>query len=187
MLLVIDMQESLARPQEEGDPRTRLLSTVKVLIQQARFHAIPVGYVWTPAATDGHYYAPAVDQPAKASGVLANDGILKDLAVLPKDFLVTKPSWSAFNHTSLPFHLASLRAHTLVLTGISTNLSIESTARDAYDHRFDVIAISDAMLGTSRDEHFFTLTRVFPRISRVMTSTQFITWLSKPQKGSGHV
>ncbi len=186
VLLAIDMQEGLARPQNDKDPRTRLLSTVKVLVQQARFHQIPIGYIWTPSAHNGDYPTPAVDRPPKSGEMLEDNGILNELPVLPKDFVIAKPAWSAFNNTELLFHLASLRAHTVVLTGIATNLSVESTARDAYDRRFNVITVSDAMLGSSRDEHIFAVTRIFPRISRVMTSTQVINWLPQVKGGYRH-
>lgn len=186
VLLVIDMQEGLARPQSDQDPRTRLLSTIKVLVQQARFHQIPIGYIWTPSAHGSDYFTPVVDRPPRSGEMLGDSGILTELPVLPKDFVIAKPAWSAFNNTGLPFHLASLRTQTVILTGIATNLSIESTARDAYDRRFNVITVSDAMLGSSRDEHIFAVTRIFPRISRVMTSTQVINWLPHLKGGSRH-
>ncbi len=184
-LLVIDMQESMARSQTPGDPRVRLLSTIRVLVRQAQFYSIPVGYVWTPTLdVSRDTRAPMVDRPAKPLPTTLEDGLLEELLVLPKDFVVTKPGWSAFNFTALGHYLARLDIHTLVVTGIATNLSVESTVRDAYDHRFHVITISDGMLGTSKDEHYFTITRIFPRISRVMTSTELVNWLGTSKGGA---
>ena len=183
-LLIIDMQESLARAEDPGDPRVRLLSTMRVLVRQAQFHSIPIGYVWTPALDGSHdTKSPLVDRPARPIPPSVDDGLLSELLVLPKDFVVMKLGWSAFNFTTLGYHLARLGIHTLIVAGIATNLSVESTVRDAYDHRYRVITISDAMLGTSKDEHYFAITRIFPRISRVMTSTQLVNWLGTPRGG----
>lgn len=184
-LLVIDMQESLARSQVPEDPRARLLSTIRVLVRQAQFHSIPVGYIWTPPIDTSHeVQSPLVDRPPKPLPNIMEDGLLEEFLVLPKDFIVTKPGWSAFNFTSLPYHLARLGIDTVIITGIATNLSVESTVRDAFDHRLRVITIADAMLGTSKDEHYFAITRIFPRLSRVMTSTQLVNWLRTAEGGS---
>ncbi len=184
-LLVIDMQESMARSQEPGDPRIRLLSTIRVLVRQAQFHSIPVGYIWTPPLENSHdVQVPNVDRPAKPLPNSVEDGLLEEFLVLPKDFVVTKSGWSAFNFTSLGYHLARLGIHTIIVTGIATNLSVESTVRDAFDHRFHILTITDAMLGTSKDEHYFTITRTFPRLSRVMSSTQLVNWLGAAQGGT---
>lgn len=183
-LIIIDMQESLARAPEPDDPRVRLLSTIRVLVRQAQFHSIPIGYVWTPAVDASHdKQSPLVDRPSRPLAPPVEDGILSELLVLPKDFVVVKLGWSAFNFTTLGYHLARLGIHTLIIAGIATNLSVESTVRDAFDHRYRVITVSDAMLGTSIDEHYFTLTRIFPRISRVMTSTQLVNWLGTQRGG----
>ncbi len=183
-LLIIDMQESLARADDPADPRMRLLSTIRVLVRQAQFHNIPIGYVWTPTIDASHdAKSPQVDRPARPIPPSVDDGVLRELLVLPKDFVVMKLGWSAFNFTTLGYHLARLGIHTLIVAGIATNLSVESTIRDAYDHRYRVITISDAMLGTSKDEHYFAITRIFPRLSRVMTATQLVNWLGTPRGG----
>lgn len=184
-LLIIDMQESLARAADPDDPRVRLLSTIRVLVRQAQFHSIPIGYIWTPTVDGSHdRQVPLVDRPARPLSLSVDDGLLSELFVLPKDFVVVKLGWSAFTFTTLGYHLARLGIHTLIVAGIATNLSVESTVRDAYDHRYRIITVSDAMLGTSKDEHYFAVTRIFPRLSRVMTSTQVVNWLGT-QKGGG--
>src|SRR5580692_10581358 len=61
--------------------------------------------------------------PAVASEIAASAGFQ------PGDILITKRHWGAFSGTDLEQQLKNRGIDTVVLTGISTNVGVESTAR----------------------------------------------------------
>jgi ureidoacrylate peracid hydrolase len=63
----------------------------------------------------------------------------EDIHPEPGDPVVTKHRFSAFYNTDLELILRSCAIETLVLTGVTTDTCIESTARDAYFRDFFVV------------------------------------------------
>jgi nicotinamidase-related amidase len=59
--------------------------------------------------------------------------LLPDLASLGS-LVITKRQWGAFYGTELDLQLRRRGIRTILLCGISTNMGVESTARDAFDH-----------------------------------------------------
>jgi nicotinamidase-related amidase len=58
----------------------------------------------------------------------------------------------------------------IVLVGVATNMGVESTARQAWEHGYAVVIAEDATTGTSAEMHNFAVSQIFPRISRVVKS-----------------
>ncbi|MFK8909216.1 isochorismatase family protein, partial [Streptomyces sp. YS-3] len=52
------------------------------------------------------------------------------------DLLITKRQWGAFTGTELDLQMRRRGVDELVLTGVATNLAVESTARFAYEHGY---------------------------------------------------
>src|ERR1700734_2331289 len=59
---------------------------------------------------------------------------------------------------------------TIVLGGVATNIGVESTARQAWEHGYAVVLAEDATSGLSAQMHDFAIDNIFPRISRVVKS-----------------
>lgn len=68
---------------------------------------------------------------------------------------------------------------TVVLCGISTNVGVESTARDAYERGYDQVFVEDAMAARSAAEHEHTVTRIFPRIGRIRSTAEVLAALRR--------
>ncbi len=49
-----------------------------------------------------------------------------------RDIVITKQQWGAFYGTELDLQLRSRKIETIVLCGVSTNMGVETTARDAH-------------------------------------------------------
>ncbi|PSR31113.1 MAG: hypothetical protein C7B43_03160 [Sulfobacillus benefaciens] len=181
-VLVIDLQEVIARPRSAKDPRHRVLAASQAVIRQARLQSVPVIFTKTVSRPDHKGSITAVidrDRRQPSSPAQWDFGeILPELGPLAHDIVVSKFQWSPFYGSPLEMFLRRLEVNTLLLMGIPTNLAVESTARDAYDRNYHCIAIADAMMGTTPEEHRFSLTYVYPRISRVMNSTGIIAWLA---------
>ena len=84
-----------------------------------------------------------------------------------RDILITKRQWGAFHGTPLDQLLRRGGVRTIVLAGIATNFGVESTARGAIEHGYEVVFAEDAMTSMSADLHGFAVKNVFPVIGRV--------------------
>ncbi|MEU4732910.1 isochorismatase family protein [Streptomyces sp. NPDC023588] len=93
-------------------------------------------------------------------------GFADDL-VRPGDLVVVKRTVGAFHDTGLHEQLLARGVDTLVLAGLVTTMGVESTARAASDHGYEVEFVADAMSGFTADEHEFTVERIFPRFGAV--------------------
>lgn len=126
------------------------------------FRAQGATVVWVLVAT------PA--QPAVPS-VVPHDG----------DVTVVKTSWGAFPSSGIDAELRARDISTVVVGGIATNFGVESTARAADDHGYEVVLVSDAMTGLDAHAHDFAVDYVFPKLGTVVTTEEAITALSAPR------
>ncbi len=71
------------------------------------------------------------------------------LDVTPEDLIVDKTRYGAFHATDLAERLRHRGIDTVVISGIATNICCETTAREAAQHDFRVVVLSD---GTATKE-----------------------------------
>lgn len=96
--------------------------------------------------------------------------LVQEMTPGPGDLLIAKRGWSAFHDTGLHATLGERGLDTLVLTGISTNHAVESTARTARDHGYRMLLPHDAMAGRSAVAHRFAIEEIFPLLGTVCTT-----------------
>lgn len=96
--------------------------------------------------------------------------LVPELNKQESDLLVTKRQWGAFYGTEIDLQLRRRSIDTIVLCGISTNIGVETTAREAYQHGYNLIIAEDACTARSVEEHEHTMKFIFARISRVRTT-----------------
>jgi nicotinamidase-related amidase len=83
------------------------------------------------------------------------------------DLVVTKDHYSAFQGTDLADQLRSRGIETVIVAGLTTAVCVSSTARDAFQHDFHTITLSDCCAEDNLVEHeaaLQTLGRVFGRV-----------------------
>ncbi len=102
------------------------------------------------------------------------DQITPDLDPQPTDLRITKHQWGAFYGTELDLQLRRRGITTIVLGGISTNIGVESTARDAYELGYQLILVEDAVASMSAEDHAFAVTKIFPRLSLVRSTEEVL-------------
>lgn len=90
------------------------------------------------------------------------------------DVIVIKHRYSAFIHTRLESVLRALKIETLLMAGVSTNICVESTARDGFMLDFEVIFLSDCTAAFSREAHDMTLQTINQFFGTVATSKDVI-------------
>jgi nicotinamidase-related amidase len=96
---------------------------------------------------------------------------------LPGDLEIIKKTIGAFYGTALDTRLRERGVTTVVLTGLATTMGVESTARAAADHGFEVVFASDAMSGLTTAEHEHALSVVLPRFGAVLTTAEILAEL----------
>lgn len=102
--------------------------------------------------------------------------IIEELAPEPGDHIVRKTSIGAFASTGIDHLLRSLGREFLFMTGVSTNMCVETTAREAADRGYAVTMVEDACATTHRDLHENTM-RNFRRLFGTVRSTDEVLGL----------
>jgi nicotinamidase-related amidase len=96
----------------------------------------------------------------------------------PSDYTTTKFQIGAFYGTALERILRRAGVTQMFLTGVATTAGVEATARQAYDHGFNVVLVEDAMSDMSADNHQHAIATVFPRIGEVTTTADVLAKLT---------
>lgn len=100
------------------------------------------------------------------------DSFVPELEQLENVYRLTKRQWGAFYGTDLDLQLRRRGIDTIVLCGISTNIGVDTTAREAHQHGYHQIFVEDAMTATTKEEHDYVCKYIFPRIGRIRTSEE---------------
>jgi nicotinamidase-related amidase len=164
-LVVIDMQRDFVEPggfgESLGNDVTRLqgiIPTVGRLIALFRAEGWPVIHTregHTPDLSDCPPVKRTRGNPTLRIGdhgpmgrILIHGepghGIVDELAPIDGEIVIDKPGKGAFHATSLGDDLARLGATHLVLAGVTTEVCVQTTMREANDRGFDCLLIEDA-------------------------------------------
>ncbi len=91
---------------------------------------------------------------------------------LPGEAVVTKWHYDAFEDTDLHLMLQSMGVRTLLMTGFSTNVCVESTARHGFIKGYHIVLISDCTNCVVAAEHEATVVVIGKYFGKVATSAQ---------------
>ena len=191
-LVIVDMQYATGHPKgplalkmlEQGNAVTEwrfarikdlVIPNTKKLINVMRKAGGRVIYVTIGAALPDCSDAPehmrsffkSVDN---YKGNRAHD-IIDELAPQPGDPIVRKTSVGAFASTGIDHLLRSLGCEHLFFTGVSTNMCVETTAREAADRGYAVTIVEDACATTHKELHDSTV-KNFSRFFGKVRSTE---------------
>lgn len=87
----------------------------------------------------------------------AGTDIIDELQPAPTDWVVTNTKVSSFVASNLDAELRAAGINTVVIFGVATNISVESTARSAGDLGYRVIVAEDACSAASQEAHAATI------------------------------
>jgi biuret amidohydrolase len=79
--------------------------------------------------------------------------ILEELAPRPDERVINKITPSAFTSSPIELILRTYGVEDLLFTGVSTNMCVEGTLRDASDRGFGCVLVDDACGADSQDYH----------------------------------
>jgi len=84
----------------------------------------------------------------------------------------------AFIGTPLDNYLRQRGVTQVFVIGVSTSAGVESTARSAYDHGYNVVLVVDAMTDRDADAHRHSIEKIFPRLGETETTDNILTIFS---------
>ncbi len=140
-----------------------------------RFRAAGAAVVLTNVTWSGNFadaLQQPVDRPMGGPPVLPGDwsDFPSELDQSPGDIVITKRQWGAFHGTELDLQLRRRGIKTLVIGGIATNMGVESTARQAWEHGYEIVFVQEAISSVDANLHKFAMDGIFPLIGRVRRS-----------------
>jgi len=91
---------------------------------------------------------------------------------LPSEHIITKRHYDAFEDTELDHLLRVNGIRTLIFTGFTTNVCVETTARHGYIKGYYVILVSDCSDAPTEQEHESTLYNINKYFGRVVLSSE---------------
>jgi nicotinamidase-related amidase len=105
--------------------------------------------------------------------------LVPELERQPSDHIVTKQRVGAFIGTDLDSYLCQHAVTQIVIAGIATSAGVESTARSAYDHGYNVTLVVDAMTDRSDEMHRHSVEKFFPRLGETGSTDEVLRLLNE--------
>lgn len=179
-LLIIDMQRGMQMPSLPSRNNPQAEHVIAQLLQVWRERGAPVVHIRHLSRTAGSVFWPgqigAEFQPA--------------LAPLVHEHVVDKHVPDAFVHSNLERWLHVRGISDLVLVGVSTNNSVEATARSAGNLGFATYVVADAtftfaksdfngVLRSAEEVHAMALANLQDEYAQVLSSTAVLTLLAE--------
>ena len=184
--IIIDMVNSITKgqgpPYQTTPHRQALVQNFARLVAHCRSVGTPLIYTVIHRHPDNLDAPKTLADAGPTGGVPLLAGtpaaeIIDELRPQPHDWVIMKPRFSAFYGTYLGNILTALGTETILVGGISTQRSVEGTARDAKNRDMQCIVVSDCCTAGELDVHEMTIKHVLPLLVRVRTTDEVIAAL----------
>jgi nicotinamidase-related amidase len=177
-LVLIDLQKGILGNTLTPTTAHELLARGQALAERFRAAKATVVLVNVAFSADGgDVLRQRVDQaPAvSAGGFPAGWDEFPPGLMQPGDLKITKRQWSAFHGTELDLQLRRRGIRTIVLGGVATQIGVESTARQAYEHGYELLIVKDVTTSTVAEGHDMSMKHILPRLGRLVESGDILT------------
>lgn len=179
-LVVIDIQKGIFALDRKLEPNNSatVIANVSRLVNKFREAGLPVFLVHVTSIDGKDMLHPVLDQPPQwGSSPRPADwqDFVDEIKPTQNDIVIVKRQWGAFYGTELDLQLRRRKVETIVLCGVSTNIGVETTGRDAYQRGYNQVFASDAMAANSKDEHDASVKYIFPRMGLTRTTDEILT------------
>jgi ureidoacrylate peracid hydrolase len=191
-LLVVDVQNDFCHNQGVFskyksvtlDHVEQAMSNLSTLIEKCREFDLPIIFIRTIHSTwtDSPSWLKRMEGAGEKMQICRPDSWGSSFFnVVPQegDCVVTKHRYSAFIGTDLDLILKSQGIAYILVTGVATNVCVESTARDGYHRDYNVILIEDCCGAYDKAEHDATLNNINKFFGTVATSEKLLSTLEK--------
>ena len=192
-LLVIDMQNGFVSKGGSYDlmginisKYSEVVSSLKQLIGFCRKVKIPIFYSQAVREESGidlltrsHRILPkSREERIKRRPICIRGSwdaeIVEELKPNFDDHVVIKRRDSVFQDTEVEVWLRSLGIDSIIFAGIDTSICVESSLRDAFNHGYDIVLISDATASNNLNHYNSTLDNIRNYYGLVMNLHEFI-------------
>ncbi len=164
-LLIIDMQRDFLEPGGFGEalgndvsllraaiePNIRLLAAWRAaglpVFHTREGHRADLGDLLAAKLRRAPAGAARIGDPGPMGRILVRGepghALIPELAALPGEAVIDKPGKGAFHATDLHARLEALGIRQLVITGVTTEICVQSTVREANDRGYDCLVPAD--------------------------------------------
>jgi len=198
-LIIIDMQKDFCydgfATSRAGRPLDAAKSIIPTLVdfrkaaREAGVLVVHVGFeTYLDHMSDSGPWLSQRRRSTYASDKIALTGdegmdFIPELTPEKDELTVRKHRYSAFKGTDLDMLLRAQDIRTVVPCGVSTNVCVESTLRDAFEHSYYVCVAQDACASWDMDLHAATLKTANARFGLVLTVKEISeVWLAGSQR-----
>ncbi|MGV8106763.1 MAG: cysteine hydrolase family protein [Nitrososphaerota archaeon] len=197
-LLIIDMQNGFVSKGGSYDlmglnvsKYREVVPTLKLLLEFCRKIKIPIFYSQAVREESGidlltrsHRILPkSREERIKRRPICIRGSwdaeIVDELKPRLDDHVVIKRRDSVFQDTEVEVWLRSLGIDSIIFSGIDTSICVESSLRDAFNHGYDIVLISDATASNNLDHYNSTLDNIRNYYGLVMHLDELITNFGK--------
>ncbi len=183
-LIVIDMQNgfcdpagSAARAGFDVAMCRAAIEPCRRLVDGARRHEIPIVFtrlVYRADYRDGGVVTdeilPGLVEAQCCAAGTPDMELIPELVPRPEDFVIDKNRYSAFYGTPLASILTAQDVRNLVICGVTTNICVETTARDASQRDYRTVVVGDATGEIAPERHHWALETLGTRFGWVVST-----------------
>jgi ureidoacrylate peracid hydrolase len=152
-------------------------------IRKAREFLVPIIFILTersreevPAPMQEIWFRHHVEHPACRKGSWGAASI-EEIRPAKGDPVVIKKTYSAFYKTGLEDRLQEMDRKTLVITGVATNVCVETTCRDGFMRDFYIVVPEDLVACTDDSLHKASLANIDRYFGQLTSSERiFEAW-----------
>jgi len=173
-LIIIDMQNAFCYPNGSYIKRGfnivdlgKIIKNIKVLLEWARSEKIQIIYTkmqFKINYSDGGMLINKILPVIKnVNGLISNtwdSDIIEDFNIKEDDLIVEKNKYDAFSNNVLDEFLNSNEINHIYVTGVLTDICVESTLRSAVTSEYEVTLISDACSTIDKDRQQKAIERI---------------------------
>jgi ureidoacrylate peracid hydrolase len=188
-LIVVDMQNAFCHKDASftkmGADMQMCIDAIpgcRRLIDAAHGRAVPAIFLraeWRSDFTDGGIiFNEIMGGLAEAQALVTGTWdaqIIDELAPEDRDYVIVKNRFSGFCGTQLEPLLSSLRIERLVVCGVTTNICVESTVRDAAQRDYRCFVVKDAVGEVDKDMHAAGLRAMEYGFAKIVTVDDVLT------------
>lgn len=196
-LIVIDMQNGFVDPEGfmnkiglDYMSSAAAIEPISRLLAAAREAGIPIfftRYSLNEDYSDAGLLLEVFPQIREAGGMIRNTwdaDVCDALAPRQGETVIDKTRYSAFYDTDLQERLVRLGVDTLIVCGVTTNVCVESTVRDAFFRDIRVVVPSDGTAAVTPELHEGALDDFRYGFGQVVTVDELVQDLARLLQGS---
>lgn len=182
-LLVVDVQRwfTRERPEPMFPPVEGVLTRLRSFIDEARAAGVQVVRIQNvipneifSAVWQRQFRAARGWSSSPLTPESWGTAFLPGFEPLPGDLHVTKPRYSSFLGTSLETILRSQGIQTVLVGGLTTDVCVSSTSRDAFQREFNVVTLSDCTAEVTQARHESGLATLAANFGMVCSSDEVL-------------